>query len=89
MSWNYRIYKRASPLEGEEPTYEIVEAFYNSDGSLRAITTEGVAPMGDSPDDLEKVLHWMLLAFNKQILEEPVELADWDGKTSGNAYDPE
>ena len=78
MSWNYRVYKRESPIFGEEPTYDIVEAFYNDDGSLRSITVDGVAPMGDSPEDLAQSLRWMLKAFDKPILDSSVKYNDED-----------
>lgn len=65
--WNHRVVKKFCPEMGKH-FFEIHEAHYNDDGALCAYTQEGVAPYGETVDELRKVLRWMLKSLDKPVL---------------------
>lgn len=70
MSWNYRVVKHTQiSLMGEiEYSHEIHEAYYNDDGSIRAISKDPIPAHGESLEDLQQDLTWMLEALSKPVL---------------------
>lgn len=71
MSWNYRLVKATynKGTENEEVYFEIREAYYNDDGSIWAMTEEKAGIFGESPEEAEKVLERMSLAFHKEVID--------------------
>lgn len=69
--WNYRLVKVTynKGTENEEVYFEIREAYYNDDGSIWAMTEEKAGIFGESPEEAEKVLERMSLAFRKDIID--------------------
>ena len=65
--WNYRILRQGHGTDGEEPRveYEIVEAYYE-DGRPVAHCAPHV--VGDSVEELRRVLAMMHEAFEKPVL---------------------
>jgi hypothetical protein len=76
--WNHRIRKRVIPrIEGYEATvwYDIVEAHYDShedadNNKISGWTVDGIAPGGETIEDLKWELEHMLAALSKPILED-------------------
>ena len=70
--WNHRIVRKTYP--GGEVILGVVEAFYDENGLVWAITDNLQEPMvvetdGETVDDLKKVIGWMLTACDKPILD--------------------
>lgn len=65
--WNYRVLKR-NQAGGVE--YVIVEAYYDNEGNLDGRTEDAVSPYGETVEELRQSLQWMLLALDKEVLEE-------------------
>jgi hypothetical protein len=70
--WNYRVMARK---EGEETNLYISEVYYDSNGSTIG-WTEGKEVYGESIDELNQTLTWMLESLDKPILDEAVLLAE-------------
>ena len=63
MTWNYRIMKRKCP-ETKEIYYALNEVFYKKNGNLMAYS-ERDDIVGDSPEEIVKVLEMMLTDAKK------------------------
>lgn len=68
MHWNHRV--MITNAETDRPSYEIVEAYYNDDGTLRGVTAEGVAPFGETLSELTKDIESMLKALYLPVIDE-------------------
>jgi len=78
MTWNYRIVKKRYNSK-EPPYYEIHEVHYNENGEICAITEDAIAPYGETIDEMEQALQYMMDACKKPILvESEIKYADWD-----------
>jgi hypothetical protein len=67
MHWNHRVVRRVYKYEIE---YSIHEAYYglNKDDKP-SITTESIAPYGESMAELRETLQRMLKALDKPVLD--------------------
>ncbi len=65
MSWNYRIARYES--DGESG-YSVVEAYYNTENEIFAVS-EPIAPYGETPEDLRLSMERMLMAFERPVIE--------------------
>lgn len=65
--WSYRVLKRDHHGEAE---YVIVEAYYDDQGNLDGRTEDAVEPYGETIEELRQTLQSMLLALDKEVLEE-------------------
>lgn len=63
MTWNYRIIKRKCKETGEI-YYALNEVFYSKEGYLKAYS-DGDEIVGDSPEEVVKVLEMMLADAKK------------------------
>lgn len=72
MSWNYRAVVTRT---NGETSYAIHEVYYDEQGKENGLTECGIAPIGDSLDDLKLCLELMLNAINKPLLS-------WDSETN-------
>lgn len=63
--WNYRIVKKTNEY-GEY--YAIHEAFYNNDGSLWAVTEDGVDIGGENIEDMREAYEMMVEAFDEPVI---------------------
>jgi len=63
MTWNYRILKRKCKETGEV-YYALNEVFYSKEGYLKAYS-EHDEVVGDSPEEVVKVLEMMLADAKK------------------------
>lgn len=72
-TWNYRLMKRTYCTDWDEDEYEIVEAYYNGDGSVRAWTERGAVVGGATPEEARHNYELQAEAFTLPVLNE-VEL---------------
>lgn len=74
--WNYRMVKVTYPapkslgLEEPETGYEIREVYYNEDESIYAMSKDGMAPWGDTVEELKENIELMKEAFNAPVIDE-------------------
>lgn len=68
MTWNHRVMKH-DKADGDDDWYQIHEVFYNSEGERESWTVGGIAPGGNTLEDLRDELHMMLEATEKEILD--------------------
>lgn len=66
MSWNYRIIRHTDTITREE-YYELIECYYNDDGSLMGYT-EYPSPDGGTVEELQESYKMMAEAFTKPVL---------------------
>lgn len=83
MSWNHRVvrHKTTDTFDGKEEVYYLIhEVYYNSDGSVCSMTKEGMAPHGETLDELKKDLEWMTSSLAHPVLDYDMEFAtpDWE-----------
>lgn len=64
-TWNHRVLLTEHDLFG--PTYDIIEVFYNHDGSVRGYTAADVQSY-ESPEELRGTIEAMLTAFDHPTL---------------------
>lgn len=77
MYWNHRLIKRID--DGYEQ-YGIYEVYYNDDGSIYAYTEEPIEVCGDTQEDVEEILQWMMNCLEKPVLVYgEIETVDPDG----------
>ena len=75
MTWDYRIVRRSypDPHGSPETQYEIHEAYYDAWVSVaskpRWISADGIAPVGETLEELKTELASMILAFNRPALD--------------------
>ena len=68
MSWNHRVMKRVE-FDGDDDWYQIHEVFYDSNRQPESWTVEGIAPGGNTLEELRDELIRMLEATEKEILD--------------------
>ena len=68
MSWNHRVMKHKE-ADGDDDWYQIHEVYYNSKRKPKSWTVEGIAPGGNTLEDLRDELLKMLEATEKEILD--------------------
>jgi len=74
MSWNYRVVKheqvdsRKSLAVIKFVNFGIHEAYYNKDGSVRAITVDPVCPSGETVKELQEDIKLYLKALGLPVL---------------------
>lgn len=87
--WNHRLLKRDTK---HGTIFGVYEVYYNSDGSIYAMTERPVELTGESPEDIEQEIQMILRALTTPVLdydktvaivekgikEEEEELAFWD-----------
>lgn len=68
MSWNHRVMKH-DKADGDDDWYQIHEVYYDSKRKPESWTVEGIAPGGNTLEDLRDELLKMLEATEKEILD--------------------
>lgn len=64
--WNYRVVKRTT---GDKTTYSIHETYYHGGSDEpHSISVDGVAPLGESVDELAAELAMFERAFDLPVL---------------------
>ena len=66
MSWNHRLMKMK---DGEDDFYQIHEVFYDKEGNVESYTKNGVTVGGNDIGEVKWVLHEMLAALEKPVLD--------------------
>lgn len=66
MSWNYRVIRHID-AEGNE-SYMVHEVYYTPEGRPQMYTVNGVAPYGESLDELRKDVERFAAAVEKPVL---------------------
>ena len=74
--WNYRVMERVdnAGTDYEETNFYIVEMYYDEEDKLIGWSTKETV-YGESVDSLRDVLSWMMLALDKETLNEEELLA--------------
>jgi len=72
MSWNHRVIRH---VNDGEVWFAIHEAYYNKQGGIWSITTEPIAPVGESRAELKRTIELMLDAVKNPVLEYDMEFA--------------
>ena len=67
MSWNHRVMKHEK-ADGDDDWYQIHEVYYDSKREPGSWTKEGIAPGGNTLEELRDELIKMLEATEKEIL---------------------
>jgi hypothetical protein len=65
--WNYRVFSHPGSL-GNDEWYDIREVFYDDSGHPEGTTMEACHPCGDSLEDIENDLKYMMQALKKPVL---------------------
>ena len=65
--WNHRVMKHEK-ADGDDDWYQIHEVYYDSKREPGSWTKEGIAPGGNTLEDLRDELIMMLEATEKEIL---------------------
>ena len=74
-TWNYRVLLTEHDLFGH--TYDIIEVFYNHDGSIRGYTAADVQSY-ESSEELRGTIEAMLTAFDHPVLTRAqVDAINW------------
>lgn len=76
--WNYRVRQYVAP-EGDT-VVEFIEVYYDADDNIVLWTAEGVAPCGESWDDLDHDVEMMVDGLAKDTL--------FDGDLPGSQSSP-
>lgn len=71
MTWNHRVVK---DNDGKWPYYAIYEVYY-TEGVADAMSTEPASVVGESPEEIIKLLETMLKSAKELPVFEPPE--DW------------
>jgi len=64
--WNHRVMKRK---DGDDDWYQIHEVYYDSKLEPNSWTKEGIAPGGNTLEELRDELIRMIKSLDKEILE--------------------
>lgn len=67
MGWNHRVMKHEK-ADGDDDWYQIHEVFYDSNREPGSWTKEGIAPGGNSLQELREDLERMLKSLDKEVL---------------------
>ena len=82
MTWRYRIVKRKvkdpTKKRGWRYLYGIHEVFYNKDGKPCAMSEDAEAVIGETVEEVKKILKDMLEDCKKPVFTEPKKWAKWD-----------
>ena len=70
MTWNYRVCKSVWKEDGyEEVNFEIHEVYYNKDGSIWAVSSNGIAAHAENVKSLGWTLNKMKEALKKEVID--------------------
>lgn len=72
MHWNYRVVKKnvyMGKTISSEVQFGIYEAYYNDKDEPTMITTDNIAPYGETVEELKDDLTHMMLALEKPVLD--------------------
>lgn len=82
MSWNHRIARRVFDRPGGREEYlSVYEVYYDDDGKPNGITSDAVAPVGETLDEIRAELARMLAATGQPVLDYD-EIANANKKTA-------
>lgn len=66
MTWNYRVVR----IEEEEyDRYHLYEVYYDDDGKIEGMTEESMHPYGESVEELQNDLEYMMEALKQPVLD--------------------
>ena len=66
MTWNYRIVSEKAP-EGE--FLQLYEVYYDDDGKINGMTENPMKPYGESVEELQNDLEYMMEALKQPVLD--------------------
>ena len=66
MTWNYRIVSEKAP-EGE--FLQLYEVYYDDDGKIKGMTENAMKPYGESVEELQNDLEYMMEALKQPVLD--------------------
>ena len=64
--WNYRVVRHD---DKGQPWYAIHEAYYDENNRVESITQESVKPGGETLQELQEDLKWMLKGMAAPVLD--------------------
>jgi hypothetical protein len=66
MTWNYRVVR----IEEEEyDRYQLYEVYYDDDGKIEDMTEDSMHPYGESVEELQNDLEYMMEALKQPVLD--------------------
>ena len=64
--WNYRVVR----TEKEQyDSYQLYEVYYDDDGKIEGMTENAMQPYGESVEELQKDLEYMMEALKQPVLD--------------------
>ena len=64
--WNYRVVRTK---EKEYDSYQLYEVYYDDDGKIEGMTENAMQPYGESVEELESDLVFMMQALKQPVLD--------------------
>lgn len=70
MTWDYRVIKETR-IQGDDTinTYSIYEVYYDEDNNIEFISKDPINPHGESLEELQGDLEYMIKALVKPLLD--------------------
>lgn len=66
MIWNYRVVRTE---EEEYDSYRLYEVYYDDEGKIEGMTKDSTQPSGESVEELQNDLEYMMEAFGNPVLD--------------------
>ena len=68
--WNYRVVRTERQTKKEQyDIYQLYEVYYDDDGKIEGMTENAMQPYGESIEELQKDLQWMMEALREPVLD--------------------
>ena len=64
--WNYRVVRTE---EEQYDSYQLYEVYYDDDGKIEGMTENAMEPYGESVEELQNDLEYMMEALKQPVLD--------------------
>ena len=64
--WNYRVVRTE---EEQYDSYQLYEVYYDDDGKIEGMTENAMQPYGESVEELQNDLEYMMEALKQPVLD--------------------
>ena len=64
--WNYRVVRTE---EEQYDSYQLYEVYYDDDGKIEGMTENAMQPYGESVEELQSDLEYMMEALKQPVLD--------------------
>ena len=64
--WNYRVVRTK---EEQYDSYQLYEVYYDDDGKIEGMTENAMEPYGESVEELQNDLEYMMEALKQPVLD--------------------